>query len=72
MKRHLYFRAGLCALAAFSLMACAQTLIYEKASPYNIIIVSEDGSGLRTMLFERSGARQSVVKPGDPDHLELP
>ncbi|HYT85886.1 MAG TPA: fused MFS/spermidine synthase [Burkholderiales bacterium] len=27
---------------------------------------------MRTLLFERGGARQSVVKPGDPDHLELP
>jgi len=24
------------------------------------------------LRFERGGARQSVVKPGDPDHLELP
>jgi spermidine synthase len=27
---------------------------------------------MRTLLFERGGGRQSVVKPGDPDHLELP
>jgi len=72
MKRHLYFRAGLSALAALSVVACAQTVIYEKASPYNTIIVTEDRNGLRTMLFERGGGRQSVVKPGDPDHLELP
>src|SRR5258706_15578230 len=26
---------------------------------------------MRKLLFERVGRRQSVVKPGDPDHLEL-
>jgi spermidine synthase len=71
MKVHLCFRAGLYAFLALSLVACAQTVIYEKASPYNTIIVTEDSNGLRTLLFERFGGRQSVVKPGDPDHLEL-
>lgn len=71
MKVHFCFRAALYAFLALSLAACAQTVIYEKASPYNTIIVTEDGNGLRTMLFERFGGRQSVVKPGDPDHLEL-
>jgi len=72
MKRHLFFRTGLAALAALSVTACAQTVLYEKASPYNTLIVTEDRDGLRTLLFERFGSRQSVVKPGDPDHLELP
>jgi spermidine synthase len=61
------------AFAALSVSGCtAQTVIYEKASPYNTIIVTEDHKGMRTLLFERGGGRQSVVKPGDPDHLELP
>ena len=61
------------AFAALSVSGCtAQTVIYEKASPYNTIIVTEDYKGMRTLLFERGGGRQSVVKPGDPDHLELP
>src|SRR5258706_10678403 len=69
----LYLHAGLSALAALTVLACsAQTVIYEKASSYNTIIVTEDHRGLRTLLFERGGGRQSVVKPGDPDHLELP
>ena len=69
----LYLHAGLSALAALTLLACsAQTVIYEKASPFNTIIVTEDHKGMRTLLFERGGGRQSVVKPGDPDHLELP
>ena len=61
------------AFAALAALGCAaQTVIYEKASPYNTIIVTEDHKGLRTLLFERGGGRQSVVKPGDPDHVELP
>src|SRR3981189_1598454 len=68
----LYLHAGLSALAALTVLACsAQTVIYEKASPFNTIIVTEDHKGLRTLLFEKGGGRQSVVKPGDPDHLEL-
>ncbi len=50
----------------------AETVLYEKASLFGTIIVSEDESSLRTLRFEKGGARQSVVKPGDPDHLELP
>jgi len=69
----LYLHAGLSALAALTVLACsAQTVIYEKVSPFNTIIVTEDHKGMRTLLFERGGGRQSVVKPGDPDHLELP
>jgi spermidine synthase len=71
MNVRLFSRAGLCLFLALSLAACAQTVIYEKASAYNNIIVTEDSNGMRTLLFERFGGRQSVVKPGDPDHLEL-
>lgn len=48
------------------------TVLFEKDSKYNHIMVIEDADGLRTLLFEEGGARQSVVKIGDPDHLELP
>src|SRR6266540_5311538 len=73
MGRRPYLRAGLFAVVALCALACAaQTVIYEKPSRYNTIIVTEDHNGLRTLLFERGGTRQSVVKPGDPDHLELP
>jgi len=68
-----YLYAASFAFGALSVLGCtAQTVIYEKTSPYNTIIVTEDHKGLRTLLFERGGGRQSVVKPGDPDHLELP
>jgi spermidine synthase len=53
------------------LVHAEQTVLYEKASPYSTIIVTEE-NGLRTLRFEKGGARQSVVKLGDPDHLELP
>jgi spermidine synthase len=61
---------GLFGLA--SATVAAEKVILEHKSPYNTIVVSEDDDGLRIMRFERFGARQSVVKLGDPDHLELP
>jgi len=64
---------GLLACLALPIAAAAeQRVVYEKESAYNTILVTEDERGLRTLQFERDGARQSVVKPGDPDHLELP
>jgi spermidine synthase len=63
----------LCALVTFAWFTTGQTtVLYEKESAYSTIFVTEDARGLRTLLFERDGARQSVVKVGDPDHLELP
>lgn len=65
-------------VAAVAVLACCvavladQKVLYEKPSPYNTIVVTEDDQGLRTLWFEKHGARQSVVKVGDPDHLELP
>jgi spermidine synthase len=57
----------------FCLTVAAQPeILYEKVSPYNTIVVTEDQEGLRTLSFERNGARQSVVKIDDPDHVELP
>ncbi|MCS7306541.1 MAG: fused MFS/spermidine synthase [Thermoguttaceae bacterium] len=48
-----------------------EKVLWETRSPYNYILVTEDAQGLRTLWFERWGARQSVVKPGDPAHVEL-
>jgi len=48
-----------------------EKILYEKASPFGLVIVTE-ANGLRTLRFEKGGARQSVVKPGDPEHLALP
>lgn len=48
-----------------------QAVLFEKESPFNTVIVTEERA-LRVLRFERGGARQSVVKLGDPAHLELP
>lgn len=60
-------------LLSIVLGACtaSSAIIYEAPGLYGNIIVKEHSEGLRTLLFERHGARQSVVKIGDPDHLEL-
>jgi spermidine synthase len=73
MQNASHFLACLGALAALTSIAVGQsTVLYEKDSPYSTIFVIEDARGLRTLQFERFGARQSVVKLGDPDHIELP
>ncbi len=70
------FLAGLFACAALvALVALArtdQTVLYEKASAYSTIVVTEEEKGVRTLRFGKGGARQSVVKLGDPDYLALP
>jgi spermidine synthase len=48
-----------------------ERLILERRSPFTTVMVYEDGRGLRTLRFEPGGAPQSVVRPGDPDHLAL-
>lgn len=50
----------------------AAGILYEKDSIFGRIVVKEDEAGFRTLHFGSSGARQSVVKPGDLEHLELP
>jgi len=62
----------LLAMLAYVASPAAERVLYEKPSSYNTIVVTEDDQGLRTLRFEPGGARQSVVKVGDPDHLELP
>jgi spermidine synthase len=49
-----------------------ERVIHKATSRFSdMLVVSEDANGLRSLRFEMFGARQSVVKPGDPDHLEL-
>ena len=62
-------------LLCFALVTLARAdpvVLYEKSSEYGNIIVTQDDSGLRILRFEKGGARQSVVKPGDPEYLALP
>ena len=55
------------------LIACTSTagIIFEGPGLHGSILVEDNAAGMRTLMFERNGARQSVVKIGDPDHLEL-
>lgn len=53
------------------LASAQERIVYQAQSEYNTILVTENDRGLRTLCFEHAGARQSVVKVGDPDHLEL-
>jgi len=71
-NRPVLLMALLIGLAAFWVTSAQTQIVYETESEYNTIVVTEDQAGLRTLLFERNGARQSVVKLGDPDHIELP
>ena len=65
-------------LTLWLLAACTSSVappgeqqLLERRTPYNTVYVSQDTAGLRVLRFEPSGARQSVVKLSDPDHLEL-
>ncbi len=72
MNRRPFLYAGIVTFVGLVVLVRAeQTVLYEKTSAYSTIIVTEE-NGLRTLRFEKGGARQSVVKLGDPDHLELP
>jgi spermidine synthase len=74
MHRRYFALFGLLAFAAAALVALAATedkVLYEKKSAFSTITVTEDEQGLRTLMFDRNGVRQSVAKPGNPDHLEL-
>jgi len=71
-RRKLMLLGFLAALPLSAIARSGERVLYEKESPYTLILVTEDDRGLRSLLFERGGARQSVVKVGDPDHIELP
>jgi len=70
--RTLLTLGAITALATCVIAMADRDVLYEKDSAFNTIVVTEDEQGLRTLRFEKQGARQSVVKVGDPDHLELP
>jgi len=59
-------------LVCCAVAAAQQKVLYQKQSPYNMVIVAEDDQGMRTLLFGAEGVRQTVIKVGDPDHLESP
>jgi spermidine synthase len=70
--RHVVFMMLLPLLLGCQPATAQETILHERISHYNHIVVTENYRGLRTLRFQKGGARQSVVKVGDPDHLELP
>ena len=66
------FLALLLVFAALVVPAhAAERTLYEKPFAFGTLVVTEDDEGLRTLRFAPGGARQSVVKPGDPEYLAL-
>ena len=49
----------------------AEKTLYKKASAYATLVVTEDDRGLRILRFGDDPNGQSVVKVGDPDHVEF-
>lgn len=52
-------------------MRPGEVILFETKSALNDIVVTGEHGGRRTLRFGRDGARQSVVKLGDPSYLEL-
>jgi spermidine synthase len=50
----------------------AEKIVFETHSSFNLIAITEDSSGMRTLRFGREGICQSVIRPQAPWHLELP
>ena len=67
---------GFLLLAGATVLLVVQTraddVIFRTQSEFNTIVVTENAQGIRTLRFEENGARQSVVKLGDPDYIALP
>ncbi len=65
----------LAALLIFVLQAtpvrASEAVVYEKSSAYGMVVVTDEGDGVRALRFGRDGVRQSLVKSGDPDYLGL-
>jgi spermidine synthase len=70
--RKLYgFVAFLAVAAACAKASPQEKTLYRKASAYATLVVTEDEDGLRTLRFGDDPASQSIVKVGDPDHVEF-
>ena len=63
------FFALLILLGVAAFAHAGERVLYDKKSAYNQVIVTEDDQGMRVLRFELHGARQTIVKPGDPDYL---
>ncbi len=71
VRRRLFCFALLAVFICCAVAGAQDKILYQKQSPYSLVVVTEDDQGMRTLRFGTGGVRQSVVKLGDPDHLEL-
>ncbi|MBX9903607.1 MAG: fused MFS/spermidine synthase [Burkholderiales bacterium] len=46
-------------------------VLYEKASAYGTVVITDEGNNMRALRFGRDGVRQSLVKLDDPEYLGL-
>ena len=53
-------------------MTGGEKVLVSRHSAFQAIRLTEDANGLRTLRFGADGPSQSIVKVGDPGHLELP
>ncbi len=67
----LAFLAVLGGIASLCFSADGSKVVCRRTSEFNEIFVVDEPGGLRELRFELYGARQSVIKLDDPDHLEL-
>jgi len=49
----------------------ADSVLYEKASAYGTVVITDEGNNMRALRFGRDGVRQSLVKLDDPEYLGL-
>ncbi len=71
-RRKLFVLVGFLAVVVTSGIAWPEEkTLYRKASPYATLVVTEDEGGLRTLRFGDDPDAQSIVKVGDPDHVEF-
>lgn len=63
--------AGLVSLTGCASVSVGPKVIYEKPAMFGLLMVTDDGNERRSLRFGNTGARQSTIKIGDPDHLEF-
>ncbi|HEU5207763.1 MAG TPA: fused MFS/spermidine synthase [Longimicrobiales bacterium] len=64
--------AALFALVLILLLSQRPRVVFDEVGEYGRVRVTENAAGLRTLYTGEGRARQSVIRPGDPLHLELP
>ncbi len=53
-------------------MKSGERTLVAQHSGFNLLVVTENDAGLRTLRFGHDGVCQSIVKVGDPQHTALP